>query len=180
MTPSEEPVVAPVAPTEPPGDAPAASPEPETTEERTYTAAELKAVRQEAQNLRKRLREAEAAAEAATPELATLRQERETLLSEVRTARLHAAIRTEVQTREEWRKLDPDLAAQLLRDVTWSDTGAPLGVKAALEAMIAKYPQLLPGPVLAPQGAATGGVSSGMTVEQTIAQKQQSGTYRRL
>ena len=187
MTIPVEPEDAPAVSTEPTVDTPAVTTDvvttdpagtadTETTEERTYTAAEYKAVQREAQNLRKRLRDAEAQA----TELPTLRQAHDALLSEVRQARLHTAIRTEVQAREEWRKLDPELAAQLLQNVTWSDAGNPVGVKAALESVISRYPQLIPGPVVPPQPSATGGASNGVTVEQTIQQKQQSGTYRRL
>jgi hypothetical protein len=166
--------------------APAVVTDTAATTERTYTAAEYKAVQNEARNLRQRLRDLETqhntvaqTAEVLRSDLEAFRSERETLLSETRTYRLRDAISAAANGDDALRGLDPALAARLIEGVEWGDDGKPKGIGAKLKTLVSEYPQLVAasGPRLPVQRSATTAPGATVTTDQVIEQKRRSGRY---
>jgi len=146
--------------------------------ERTYTAAEVKALKREAQALRTRLREVEASTSDATTQLSATRERLTSLESEARSYRLRDAITAAANTDEALRGLDAALAAKLVEGVEWSDDGKPKAVGAALKTLVAQYPQLVAqaGPRLVAQGSASAPAPA-VSVDRVIEIKRKSGNY---
>ena len=144
-------------------DAPAASAEPTT--ERTFSAAEFRAVQNEAKNLRARLREIEGAAKGHQDAVATTRAELEATQAryaaaaeELRTHRLRSAVAAVAREDEALRGVDPDLVLPHLK-IEWADDGTPKGVAAALKDVAKRFPSIVPsaapGPRVPTQSAAS-------------------------
>lgn len=177
-------------PTPPAGDTPSpdaalvvvAEPEPTAAPERTYSAAEYRAVQNEAKNLRSRLRELEVTAAGHTPALEATAAERDAaraelaaLSDEVRGHRLRTAIAEVARSNDDLGTLDPALAQRLLDDVEWDEAGRPKGLAAKVRALVAQYPQLLTTPTrgLLPQAPANGAAPR-VREDDVIAQKRRN------
>jgi hypothetical protein len=165
-----------------------AEPEAEPTPtERTYTAAEHRAVQNEAKNLRARYRELEAtvaghapALEAVQTELAAARAELAALVDEARGYRLRSAIADAARNDDTLRGVDAELAARLIDGVEWGDDGKPKGVTAALKRVVERFPQVAAAPTpRTPQPPAGSGIGAQRTIttEDVILQKRQSDGY---
>lgn len=137
------------------------------TTERTYSAAEMRAVKNEARNLRDRLRKIEAqieahpaALEAATREAEALRSQAATTAERLRGYVLRDAIAAAGADDDaaDLRVSDPVAAARLIEGVEWGDDGAPKNVPAALRRLLRQHPVLAAQPpARAAQPAAGGG-----------------------
>ena len=159
-------------------DAESSTPVVEPTTERTYSAADYRAVQNEAKNLRARLREIEAqAAERANAvttvqaELETIRTAHAAAAEELRTHRLRLAVTEATRKDESLRGLDPDLILPHLR-VEWDD-GKPKGVGAALKDVIERFPQLAAPVAPRVPAQAAAGKSNGVSLDPLIAAKRQ-------
>lgn len=134
--------------------------------ERTYTAAEYRAVQNEAKNLRARLREAEQSATTAAPALEAAQRDADALRAELAGIRerlrgyeLRDAIAeaTRADDAADLAGLDPALAARLI-EVEYGDDGRPKALSAALRKLVKQYPQLANGaPRVPAQPSAQGG-----------------------
>jgi hypothetical protein len=168
---SDEPeivVTPPVGDAPTPETPPAGDPAEPTT--RIYTAAEFRAVQNEAKNLRARLRDLETTVTGHAPALEALRAEAETarsqvaaLTDEARGYRLRQAISDAGRDADDLRGIDPDLVAPHLTGVEWGDDGRPKAIAAALRGVLKRFPQIAatPAPRVPTQPPAGGGRPAG-------------------
>lgn len=154
---------------------PATTPADDETSERTYSAAEVRALKNEAKNLRARLREVEAQAaghpaalEAATRDAEALRGQVASLSDRLRAYVLRDAISEAGRDDEagDLRGVNADLAARLIEGVEWGDDGAPKGVAPALRKLIKRYPEIAAATPARPAQPPAGGGQARATLAQ--------------
>lgn len=174
----ESPVVneAPVADVTTPTTPPEATTE-EPTTERVYTAADYRAVVNEAKNLRSRLRETEATATTVKSELDTLRSQLSAHAEELRSHRLRAALNAAAKDEA----FDVELVSKLV-EVEWSDDGKPKGVQAAVKSLLEQYPQLRTAPQAPriPTQSPGGSAPAANANQKVLDEKRNSGMYHPL